>query len=130
MIDEPKATLAAAPWQYGMFGRLLSTGIGLTVIVAVTGEPTHVWLLVTKEGETLIKPCAGWVPVFTPAKAPIELPDPLANKPIVALELVQAYCVPVRFEVKLMATVDIPLQTVWLEIADITGVGNTTILNV
>jgi hypothetical protein len=113
-----------------MFGRLLSTGIGLMVIVAVTGDPTHVWLLVTNEGETLIKPCAGWVPVFTPVNAPIEFPEPLANKPIVELELVQVYCVPVRLEVKLMAVVDAPLQTVWLEIPVITGVGNTTILKV
>jgi hypothetical protein len=40
------------------------------------------------------------------------------------------YCVPVRLEVKLMAAVVVPLQTVWLEIPVITGVGNTTILKV
>ena len=88
------------------------TGIGLTVISAVTGLPEQVWLFVTKDGVTLIRPWAGVEPVFVVLKAPIELPEPEDNRPMLELEFVQAYCVPVKFEEKLITVLGLPEQTV------------------
>lgn len=47
-----------------------------------------------------------------------------------AFEFVQANCVPVKFEEKLIAALGLPEQTVWLPNGFITGVGNTTISKV
>ncbi len=56
LIFEESDILAGAPKQKEGLLTVAITGIGLTVIRAVTGVPEHVWLFVTKDGVTLIRP--------------------------------------------------------------------------
>ena len=130
MIFELKGIEAAAPKQNEVLFAVVITGIGLTVMAVFTLLPVQTWLLVTNVGTMLIKPWAGDVPELVALKVPMLFPDPDAGRPIVVLELVQAYCVPLKFEEKLSAAVAFPLQTVCVPTAVMTGVGNTTISNV
>ena len=121
--------LTDAPWQYDWLLTGDITGTGFIVRVAVIGSPEHVWLLVVNEGETVIIPWIGWFVVFDPIKLGI-VPVPLLLNPIVLFEFVQSKTVPTKFELKLIGLDALPLQIVWLEIVEATGVGSTVILKV
>ena len=112
MTFELKGIEAAVPKQKEGLFTVVITGMGLTVIEVFTVLPVQTWLFVTNVGAILIKPWAGAVPELLALKVPMLFPDPAAGRPIDVLELVQAYCVPFKFEEKLIAAVAFPLQTV------------------
>ena len=103
----------------------LTVGVGFTVMVNVAGVPVQP----LAEGVTVTVAVMGVLPVLVAAKMAIS-PFPLAARPMLGSELVQAYVVPVTLPVKLMAFVFAPLHNVWGVTAFTVGVGFTVIVNI
>ena len=82
----PKFTaLVWAPAQTVWFEMVFSVIDGLTVILKFLLVPAHALLLYVYVGVTVIVPSMGAVVVLVPVNAAIELPVPLAARPMFAL---------------------------------------------
>ena len=110
-----------------LVGVTVIIGVGFTLIVNVLTGPGQLFAV----GVTVKLPVAVTVPVLVAVNEAITLPTPDPNTPIVGLLLVQAYVVPVTFDVNTSVEVLALLHTVWLVgVTVITGVGFTLIVNV
>lgn len=90
-------------------GAATALGVGLTVIVNVLGVPVQE----PDTGVTVMVAVTGAVPAFTAVKAGI-LPVPDAARPMDGVLLVQLYTVDGAVDpAKVIAAVDVPLQTAW-----------------
>src|SRR5450759_1345231 len=98
-------TLETEPLQYDTFETGTTVGVGLTVIVNVSGVPTQLLAV----GVTVIVATTGVVPVFVAVKDG-KLPIPEASNPIVRSLVVQEYVVPKTGLVKVMTLETEPLQ--------------------
>ena len=107
---------------------LLTFGIGLTVIVKVTGAPLHDTPPFVYVGVIVIVELIGVLPVLVVTNDGM-FPVPLAANPIAVLELVQLYTVPGTKPVGVTTVVLPPTQIVWLATALTVGIGLTAIVN-
>ena len=115
--------------QYATLANALIDGIGLTVIVNVTGVPEQFVPPLAKTGVTVIVATTGALPVLVAVKDAM-FPEPEAARPIDGALFVQLNTVPGTLPVKVTAAVVLPLQSTWLATAATFGVGFTVIVNV
>ena len=113
----------AAPLQTVLLAGTVTFGVGLTVIVYVTGVPVQP----ANVGVTVIVPVIGVVPVLVAANAGV-LPLPLAARPIAVFEFVQLNVAPEGVLVKEEAATVPPLQIVMFAGTVTVGVGFTVIV--
>ena len=99
-------TFTASPPQAVWSPGLSIVGLGLTVMVNVTGVPTQPAGLV---GVTVMVPTSG---LLTPAAVKLRLPEPEAGRPMAVLSFVHSKVAP-ELPVKLTVTCW-PAQAVWL----------------
>jgi hypothetical protein len=126
----PMVTAAVVdPAHTTWFEIAFTVGVGLTVIVKLTGVPVQVVALLVNVGVTVIVPDIGAVPLFVATNGAI-LPVPLAGRPMAGLLFVQLYTVPGTLPVKLTGELEEALQRVWLLTAFTVGFGLTVIVNV
>lgn len=104
---------------------LVTVGLGLTVIVKVSGVPRQPFTV----GVTVIDAVTAVVPEFTAVNVGIS-PFPLAARPMEGVSFVQANVPPDGMLVKFTAAVELPLQTDWFEMVATVGVGSTVIVKV
>lgn len=90
---------------------MFTVGIGLTVIVKVTGSPLQIILPMVAVGVTVIVAVKGDVPAFVATKDGIS-PVPLAANPMDVLLFVQLNTVPAMAPEKATAAVDELLHTI------------------
>lgn len=84
-----------------------TVGVGLTVIVNVTGAPVQP----LADGVTVMFAVTGASEAFTAVKAAIS-PVPFAARPMDGVLFTQLKTTPVGVPLKVIAVVDAPLQTV------------------
>ena len=96
--------------QYATLGNALIDGIGLTVIVNVTGVPEQLIPPFAKTGVTVIVATTGALPVLVAVKEAIS-PEPDAARPIEGALFVQLNTVPDTAPEKVTAAVVPPLQS-------------------
>lgn len=109
-------------------GNAVALGVGLTVMVKVTGVPTQLTPLVNV-GVTVMVAVTGAVVALVAVKVGI-LPVPLAPRPIDVLLLVQLNTTvpPVVGLLKLTGALPDPLHTTWFGTVFTTAVGLTVIV--
>ena len=88
----------AALLQTTRFAGSTTVGVGITLILNVTGLPEHSWRRLVYLGVTLKFPVCTVLPELTVLNAAI-FPVPDAPTPIDGLEFVQWYCVPTTLKV-------------------------------
>ena len=95
---------------------ITTAGVGLTVMVNVTGGPVQIAVPFVRVGVTEIVAIMGVIPAFTAVKGAI-LPEPLAARPIPGALLVHENAVVPKMlvVVKLTGAVTVPLQRIWFE---------------
>ena len=96
--------------QYATLGNALIDGIGLTVMVNVTGVPEQLVPPLAKTGVTVIVATTGALPVLVAVKEAM-FPVPDAARPMEGALFVQLNTVPGTVPVKLTAAVVLPLQS-------------------
>ncbi len=121
--------VVAEPLQTTWFVMLLTTGVGLTVMVKLIGVPVQVTVVPVYDGVTVMVAVEGVAPVFSAVNEAI-LPVPLAARPMEGFVLVHEYIAPATLPLKVMAEVEPPLHTTWLPTAFTTGVGFTVMVNI
>jgi hypothetical protein len=94
-------------------GVAIAVGVGLTVIVKVTGVPLQ---FKPKVGVTVMVATTGELPALVAVKLAM-LPEPLAANPMDGALFVQLNTVPAGEPEKVTAEVDVPLHTTWLPTA-------------
>ena len=119
------AALAQSTW----FAWPFTFGVGLTVIVKLTGVPVQVRPPLVNVGVTVIVATCGTA-VLLIAWNELILPVPVAPRPILVLLLVQVYTVFVTGPLIVTAAVFDPLHKVWFVIPFTLGVGFTVIVKV
>ena len=106
---------------------LFTVGVGLIVIVALELRPAQVTPALVNDGIIPMVAFTGVDPTLVAAKGAI-FPEPEAPNPMLVVEFVQAYEVPVPLMV--IKLVLVPLQNVAFAIGVTTGIGFTVIVNV
>ena len=99
------------------------------MIVKVSGVPVHVTPPLVYVGVTMMVSITGTLSVFIAMNDVISL-EPLVARPIVPLEPVQLYIVPITGPPKAILTVALILHTAWLLTGLIVGVGFTVMIKV
>ena len=117
-------TLETEPLQYDTFETGTTVGVGLTVIVNVSGVPTQLLTV----GVTVIVATTGVVPVFVAVKDG-KFPIPEAANPIVRSLVVQVNVVPVTGLVNVISLEGELLQYSRFETDATVDVGFTVIVN-
>ena len=118
-------TVVAAPLHNVWGVTAFTVGVGFTVMVNVLGVPGQPLAV----GVTVTVAVTGALPVLVAANGAMS-PFPLAGKPMLGSELVQANVVPATVPVKAMLLLLFPLQIVWLVTAFTVGTGFTVTFTV